>query len=119
MSGGYYFLERLEFSNEFLEKLKAKFSNNWEFFLKADKRQKPCCPNCGSGTGKDKTSAADFVKGGFELHCLKCDFSGDVFKIYALQNDLDAQRDFPTIVKAVAESLNFAGAVLRSRVTPG
>ena len=107
MSGGYYFLERLEFSNEFLEKLKAKFSNNWEFFLKADKRQKPCCPNCGSGTGKDKTSAADFVKGGFELHCLKCDFSGDVFKIYALQNDLDAQRDFPTIVKAVAESLNF------------
>ena len=107
MSGGYYFLERLEFSNEFLEKLKAKFSNNWEFFLKADKRQKPCCPNCGSGTGKDRTSAADFVKGGFELHCLKCDFSGDVFKIYALQNDLDAQRDFPTIVKAVAESLNF------------
>lgn len=101
-------MERLEFSNEFLEKLKAKFSNNWEFFLKADKRQKPCCPNCGSGTGKDKTSAADFVKGGFELHCLKCDFSGDVFKIYALQNDLDAQRDFPTIVKAVAESLNFA-----------
>lgn len=100
-------MERLEFSNEFLEKLKAKFSNNWEFFLKADKRQKPCCPNCGSGTGKDKTSAADFVKGGFELHCLKCDFSGDVFKIYALQNDLDAQRDFPTIVKAVAESLNF------------
>ena len=107
MSGGYYFLERLEFSNEFLEKLKAKFSNNWEFFLKADKRQKPCCPNCGSGTRKDKTSAADFVKGGFELHCLKCDFSGDVFKIYALQNDLDAQRDFPIIVKAVAESLNF------------
>ena len=100
-------MERLEFSNEFLEKLKAKFSNNWEFFLKADKRQKPCCPNCGSGTGKDKTSAADFVKGGFELHCLKCDFSGDVFKIYALQNDLDAQRDFPTIVKAVDESLNF------------
>lgn len=100
-------MERLEFSDEYLEKLKAKFSNNWEFFLKADKRQKPCCPNCGSGTGKDKTSAADFVKGGFELHCLKCDFSGDVFKIYALQNDLDAQRDFPTIVKAVAESLNF------------
>lgn len=101
-------MERLEFSNEFLEKLKAKFSNNWEFFLKADKRQKPCCPNCGSGTGKDKTSAADFVKGGFELNCLKCGFSGDVFKIYALRNDLDAQRDFPTIVKAVAESLNFA-----------
>lgn len=101
-------LERLEFSNEFLEKLKAKFSNNWEILLKADKRQKPCCPNCGSGTGKDGTSAANFVKGGFELNCLKCGFSGDVFKIYALQNDLDAQRDFPTIVKAVVESLNFA-----------
>lgn len=101
-------MERLEFSNEFLEKLKAKFSNNWEFFLKADKRQKPCCPNCGSGTGKDKTSAADFVKGGFELNCQKCGFTGDVFKIYALQNCLDGQRDFPAIVKAVAEALNFA-----------
>lgn len=101
-------MERLEFSNEFLEKLKAKFSNNWEFFLKADKRQKPCCPNCGSGTGKDKTSAADFVKGGFELNCLSCGFTGDVFKIYALQNGLDAQRNFPEVVKAVAKALDFA-----------
>lgn len=100
-------LERLEFSNEFLEKLKAKFSNNWEFFLKADKRQKPCCPNCGSGTGKDKTSAADFVKGGFELNCQKCGFTGDVFKIHALQNGLDAQRNFPEVVKAVAKALDF------------
>lgn len=102
-------MERLEFSNEFLEKLKAKFSNNWEFFLKADKRQKPCCPDCGSGTGKNGTSAADFVKGGFELNCQKCGFTGDVFKIYALLNGLDVQRNFPTIVKAVAEALNFAG----------
>ena len=100
-------MERLEFSNEFLEKLKAKFSNNWEILLKADKRQKPCCPNCGSGTGKDGTSAADFVKGGFELNCRKCGFTGDVFKIYALLNGLDIQRNFPTIVKAVAEFLNF------------
>lgn len=101
-------MERLEFSNEFLEKLKAKFSNNWEFFLKADKRQKPCCPNCGSGTGKNGTSAADFVKGGFELNCQKCGFTGDVFKIYALQNSLDAQRNFPEVVKAVAKALDFA-----------
>lgn len=100
-------MERLEFSNEFLEKLKAKFSNNWEFFLKADKRQKPCCPNCGSGTGKNGTSAANFVKGGFELNCQKCGFTGDVFKIYALQNGLDVQRKFPEIVKAVAKALNF------------
>lgn len=100
-------MERLEFSNEFLEKLKAKFSNNWKILLKADKRQKPCCPSCDSGTGKDKTSAADFVKGGFELNCQKCGFTGDVFKIYALQNCLDGQRDFPAIVKAVAEALNF------------
>lgn len=101
-------MERLEFSNDFLEKLKAKFSNNWKILLKADKRQKPCCPSCDSGTGKDKTSAADFVKGGFELNCQKCGFTGDVFKIYALQNCLDGQRDFPAIVKAVAEALNFA-----------
>lgn len=101
-------MERLEFSNEFLEKLKAKFSNNWEFFLKADKRQKPCCPNCRSGTGKNGTSAADFVKGGFELNCLSCGFTGDVFKIYALQNGLDAQRNFPEVVKAVAKALDFA-----------
>ena len=100
-------MERLEFSNEFLEKLKAKFSNNWEFFLKADKRKKPCCPNCGSGTGKNGTSAANFVKGGFELNCQKCGFTGDVFKIYALQNGLDVQRKFPEIVKAVAKALNF------------
>ena len=87
--------------------MKAKFSNNWKILLKADKRQKPCCPSCDSGTGKDKTSAADFVKGGFELNCQKCGFTGDVFKIYALQNCLDGQRDFPAIVKAVAEALNF------------
>lgn len=101
-------MEQLEFSDEYLEKLKAKFSNNWEVFLKADKRQKPCCPDCGSGTGKNGTSAANFVKGGFELNCIKCGFSGDVFKIYALLNGLDVKRNFPTIVKAVAEALNFA-----------
>lgn len=77
-------------------------------FLNADKRQKPCCPNCRSGTGKNGTSAADFVKGGFELNCLSCGFTGDVFKIYALQNGLDAQRNFPEVVKAVAKALDFA-----------
>lgn len=102
-------MEWLEFSDEYLEKLKAKFANNWEIFLKADKRQKPCCPKCGSGTGKNGTSAANFVKGGFELNCQKCGFTGDVFKIYALLNGLDVKRNFPTIVKAVAEALNFAG----------
>lgn len=100
-------MEPLEFSDEFLEKLKAKFSDNWEVLLKADKRKKPCCPNCGSGTGKDGTSAANFVKGGFELNCTKCPFTGDVFKIYALQNGLDVQRNFPEIVKAVAKALDF------------
>ena len=101
-------MERLEFSNDYLKKLKVKFSENWRIFLEADKKGKPFCPNCGSGTGRHGTSAADFVKGGFELNCLKCGFTGDVFKIYALQNCLDCQRDFPTIVKAVAESLNFS-----------
>ena len=101
-------MERLEFSNDYLKKLKVKFSENWRIFLEADKKGKPFCPNCGSGTGRHGTSAADFVKGGFELNCLKCGFTGDVFKIYALQNCLDGQRDFPTIVKAVAEALDLA-----------
>ncbi len=97
-------MERFKF--EYLEKLRAKFSNNWEFFLKADKNKKPCCPKCGSGTGKNGTSAADFVKGSFELNCLSCGFTGDVFKIYALQSGLDVQTAFPEIVKAVAKALD-------------
>jgi hypothetical protein len=45
-----------------------------------DRAGKPSCPLCGSGTGKNRTSAFSIKKNYFR--CFACNFAGDVIELY-------------------------------------
>ena len=61
------------------------------------------CPNCGNGTGSDKTPVEVNRVGNVWLyHCFKCDsFTGDLLKIIATENNLNLH-DGEDMCKALA-----------------
>ena len=73
-------------------------------------KRKIICPNCGNGTGSDKTPVEVELKGDRWLYnCFKCnDFSGDLLKIIADAGHLNLH-DFNDMCKALAIGANLIG----------
>jgi hypothetical protein len=68
-----------------------------------DRAGKPSCPLCGSGTGKNRTSALAIKKNYYR--CFACNFSGDVIELYMKVKKMSFKR----AIKAISKIYGFAG----------
>ena len=58
-------------------------------YLQKSKNNMYCCPNCGSGHGKNGTGAVKYYADTNTWHCHACDKGGDVIDAYTLQEGCD------------------------------
>lgn len=64
-------------------------------------------PGCGSGTGKNHTSAFSITPDNQYWKCFSCGAGGDVFALAALVNGLDIKTDFSKAAEIVADTVGY------------
>lgn len=72
-----------------------------ELHLDKDKRGKPCCPACGSGTKASKTSALALIKDSKRFYCHSCDKHFSIVDLVQVCESLNSPTDALNSAKAM------------------
>ena len=87
---------------------KEQIRSSWRLVYPPDKHDGIICPLCNSGSGKHGTGVSE-VKGEPNLlHCFNCNFTGDIFQLYAAANGLNFRSDFPRIAQEIASVIGIS-----------
>ena len=72
------------------------------------KSNKFICPLCKSGSGNNGNYTPALSVNGDKWHCFSCNNGGDIFTLIALQNSLNAQKDFKQIINIAKSTLHIS-----------
>ena len=72
------------------------------------KSNKFICPLCKSGSGNNGNYTPALSVSGDKWHCFSCNNGGDIFTLIALQNGLNAQKDFKEIINIAKSTLHIS-----------
>lgn len=87
--------------------LKSSLPIYLQAIAKKGRDKKYICPICGSGDGKNHTSAFSVTQDGQRWKCFSCGAGGDVFALAALVNGLDIKTDFSKAAETVADTVGY------------
>lgn len=87
--------------------LKSSLPIYLQAIAKKGRDKKYICPICGSGDGKNHTSAFSVTQDGQRWKCFSCGNGGDVFELAALVNGLDIKTDFSKAAELVAQAVGY------------
>ena len=83
------------------QKIREEAAKHVFDFYQPDKQGRGfICPLCGNGTGSSGDGVT-FIKGGYSVHCFKCNFSGDIIALKAAENNcsyVDAARALAVVL---------------------
>lgn len=74
-----------------------------EITAKSKGKNQYICPFCGSGTGSNETGAFTYYPETNTYHCFACGEHGDIFDLYAHQNNFDLHSDFAKIIDELSK----------------